>query len=971
MLDLIRAHLPGLSSIRTPIKSVPLFVAGMVALWSGPAVRADQTAPLVVGSTITISVTSDGTLPFTYQWKKNGAVIPGATGPTFLIDPAAATDVGSYSVTVTNSASSADSDNAILTLAPVPPSFSTQPVSQTATSGGTVTFTAVAIGTAPITYQWQKNGANLVDGSLITGTTTTTLTLTGVTPADDGNYSVIATNGQGSVASNLASVLIVTPPPPASPTPPTITTQPASQTTFVGDTLTFYVSATGSATLTYQWRKNGTNLTNGGNVSGATFPILTLSNVTTGDAADYSVVVTNGQGSATSAAGTLTVVTNTPPIITVHPASQNANTGSVVFFTAAATGIPTPTSQWQKNGVNLSNGGNVAGAKSNTLALSNVTSADAGNYTYVAENSLGFTVSHPATLSINGVPAFLTQPASSSVVSSGTVVNMAVTVAGDPAPTLQWRKDGTNITNGGTISGATSATLKLNGATPSDSGNYTVVATNSRGTVTAGPFALTVNPDNVWYQPVTTGKDTALSYKGATGALQWQVSTTSGTGWTDLADNATYAGANTDTLRITNATSALNALFFRLVSTSGGVTTVLRTARLDVASAFIPFPVGISTDSAGNLYVADTSTDTIMKINGSSQVSTWAGTSGQTGTADGAGATARFNNPSGIASSPEGALVVTDNANGTIRAITSSGTVSTLAGSTTLRGNVNATGTAATFSSPIGIARDSTGTLYVADSTNHTLRKIATGGVVTTLAGSPGQAGNTDATGSAARFNNLTRVAVDSSGTIYVADTTNNLIRKVTTGGLVTTLAGLSGVSGSSDGVGNLALFNQPGGVAVDNVGNVYVADTGNSTIRRISSNGTVVTIAGLPGIAGHKDGAGIEAWFNQPRDLCVSPAGFLYVADTGNASIRRIGLDGSVTTLALTAVPATPDLPGTLPLPEAPSLPTVTPAPTLPTSPTPVTSGSSSGGGGGAPGLWFYGILAALCLVRRGFGRK
>jgi hypothetical protein len=153
--------------------------------------------------------------------------------------------------------------------------------------------------------------------------------------------------------------------------------------------------------------------------------------------------------------------------------------------------------------------------------------------------------------------------------------------------------------------------------------------------------------------------------------------------------------------------------------------------------------------------------------------------------------------------------------------------------------------------------------------------------------------------------------------------------------------------------------------VAVDNNGNIYVADTGSSTIRRVSAAGVVITVAGLPGIAGHKDGSGIEAWFNQPRDVAVSSSGFLYIADTGNASIRRIDQNGAVTTVPLATQPSTDPNP-TNPLPPAPTLPSTPTLPTLPTSPTPPSSGGGGGGGGGAPSLWFCGALALLALLRR-----
>ncbi|HWA29281.1 MAG TPA: immunoglobulin domain-containing protein [Lacunisphaera sp.] len=923
--------------------------------------RANQTVVLTLGANYTLSVTANGTLPFTYQWYKDGSLIPGATAISYDINNAQAGAAGTYNVTVTNPYGTTTSDDAIISGVPVPlspPVFLTHPASQSVNTGDNATFTATVNSSTPVTYQWQKDGALLLNGGSVSGATTATLTLTSVTSADIGNYALVATNSAGSVTSNAAAVLVVTTPPPANQAP-IISVQPVSRSVFLGNSVTFAVVATALPAPIYEWRKGTATVT----ISAS--PTLTLNNVTTADAGDYSVIISNSEGTVTSSTATLTVVTNQPPTFTVQPVDQTGNSGSVIFISAQATGTPTPTYRWLKNGVGLTDTGNVTGSGTSTLTLTNVSSADAADYTVDASNSLGTTRSHVAKVIINGIPAFLVQPPGVTSVSSGAIVTMSVSVVGDPTPTLQWRKDNVNLTNSGIISGATSATLTLKGVATGDSGNYTVVATNSKGTITAGPFTLNVNPNNVWYQPVTSGKDTVIASPGATGNIKWQVSSSSGGGWTDLVNDGTYSGVNTDTLRIDNVTSALNSVSFRLVSINNGETTILKNAQLSVAEDFIPFPVGISADGAGNLYVADTSLDTITKINGAGQVITWAGASGQTGTSDGTGTAARFNNPSGVSSASDGSLVVTDNANATIRSVSPTGVVLTIAGSTTLRGNVNGAGTAATFSSPIGITRDSTGKYYVADSTNHTLRKIDTGAVVSTLAGSAGVSGSTNGAGSAARFNNLTRVATDLAGNLYVADTTNNLIRKVTPTGDVTTLAGLVGVSGTADGTGSNALFNQPGGVAVDNSGYVYVADTANSTIRRISPQGVVSTIGGLPGIAGHRDGVGTEAWFNQPRDLCIGN-GFLFVADTGNAAIRKIAPDGSVTTLTLTALPGAADPITPLPLPPAPTLPAPAPTPTLPSSPTPVSTSSGGGGGGGAPSFWFCGAVGLLWLLRR-----
>ena len=223
-------------------------------------------------------------------------------------------------------------------------------------------------------------------------------------------------------------------------------------------------------------------------------------------------------------------------------------------------------------------------------------------------------------------------------------------------------------------------------------------------------------------------------------------------------------------------------------------------------------------------------------------------------------------------------------------------------------GSADGTGAAARFASPSGVAVDSAGTVYVADGGNSTIRKITAGGVVTTLAGTAGALGSIDGTGAAARFSSPTGIAVDSAGTVYVADTGNSRIRKITAAGVVTTLAGSPGGSGSTDGTGAAARFYFPMGIAVDSAGTVYVADTGNSTIREITPAGVVTTLAGTAGATGSADGTGAAASFSSPSGVAVDSAGNLYVADRANSTIREIAPAGVVTTLAgRRAQPAAP----------------------------------------------------------------
>jgi hypothetical protein len=452
-------------------------------------------------------------------------------------------------------------------------------------------------------------------------------------------------------------------------------------------------------------------------------------------------------------------------------------------------------------------------------------------------------------------------------------------------------------------------------------------------------------------QTVTTGLGVtfaALPVSG--GSYQWQVSENGGLAWTNLTDGGLYNGANTATLTITGATPASNGLRYRYVVTTPTGAGTSNAAILTVAPLVLPFPVAVAMDSAGNLLICDTSSDAVQSVTSAGVVNIFAGLAGQAGTADGTGSNARFNDPGGLTIAADGTVTVADTANATIRRITAAGVVTTLAGSTTVRGNADGTGAAATFNSPIGIAQDSTGTLFIADAQNHTIRRVTTAGAVTTLAGTAGNSGTADGTGNAARFNNPKGVAVDLSGNVYVADTTNNTIRRINPAGVVITIAGLAGVSGSSDGPGAAALFNQPTGLALAANGDVIVADTGNSAIRRVTAAGVVTTVAGLPSISGLKDGPGSVAWFNQPRGLTVAGNGDIYVADTGNAIVRRIS-GSTVTTLTFSQ--------GTTSTPVTPA------APTVPTTPAPSTS-SGGGGGGGGPSWWFFAMLSLVWVIRR-----
>ncbi len=309
-------------------------------------------------------------------------------------------------------------------------------------------------------------------------------------------------------------------------------------------------------------------------------------------------------------------------------------------------------------------------------------------------------------------------------------------------------------------------------------------------------------------------------------------------------------------------------------------------------------PVGVAVDSQGNVYVADHDNHAIRKIAPEGTLSTLAGMPGESGSRDGEGSAARFHGPRGVAVDAKGNVYVADNLNHTIRKITPEGRVSTFAGAAGEAGAADDKGGAARFNSPMGLALDRAGNLYVADFLSFTIRKITPEGQVSTLAGAAGRAGAADGKRSAARFNFAGGVGADAAGNVYVGDTGNHAVRKVTPSGVVSTLAGALGKPGTVDGKGGSARFNRPGGAAVDAAGNVYVAGNGDHTIRKISPGGRVSTLAGAAGEPGLADGRGSAARFKGPIGVAVDAQGNVYVGDTENNAARRIRSDGTVTTL-------------------------------------------------------------------------
>jgi len=335
----------------------------------------------------------------------------------------------------------------------------------------------------------------------------------------------------------------------------------------------------------------------------------------------------------------------------------------------------------------------------------------------------------------------------------------------------------------------------------------------------------------------------------------------------------------------------INLLFTALICNSQIVSTfagsgVVGSANGTGTAAQFNNPSAICTDASHNVYVADSNNNVIRKITPTGIVTTLAG-SGVAGFADGTGVSAQFNNPSGICSDGND-IYVADTNNNRIRKISINGVVTTFAGSS--QGYADGTSTAAQFNAPTGICYYSG--LCVADTNNNRIRKITSTGIVTTLAGST--QGYADGTGTTAKFNAPKGVCIgffSNALVIYVADTNNNRIRRITTTGVVTTFAGST--QGNSDGTGTVAKFNFPVGIANDKYENVYVSDSNNNRIRKItpiynSASGIVETYIGST--QGYSDGGITTALFNSPSGIFLD-SNILYVADSTNNRIRNLAL--------------------------------------------------------------------------------
>ena len=472
----------------------------------------------------------------------------------------------------------------------IAPTITTQPAAQSVTAGQTASFTVVASGTAPLTYQWKKSGANIP--SATSGTYTTPATSSADIDAVLA-YSVVVSNSAGTVTSNEARLTVT-----ATAVVPSISTQPAAQTVTEGQTASFSVEATGTGPLAYQWQKNGTA------IDGATSSTYTTPATAIGDTdAVFTVVVSNGTGTATSSNATLTVTAGAVALaITSQPAAQTVTEGQPATFSVTATGTEPLSYQWKKNGTAID------GATSSTYTTPTTAIGDTDAvFTVVVSNGTGTATSSSATLTVTPVsapvaPTITTHPASQSVV-AGQSATFSVVANGSATLAYQWQK------NDSKLDGATSSTYTLPATSLADSGaQYSVVVTNGAGTVTSDKATLTVTAalvaPSITTQPasqsVAVGGTVTFSVVATgTGPLLYQ--------WKKV--NTLIPGATSSSYTTAAITSADHGAQFAVVVSNSAGTTTSNYATLTVASNYSLVPNTSGGTYATTECVKDTSTN--------------------------------------------------------------------------------------------------------------------------------------------------------------------------------------------------------------------------------------------------------------------------------------------------------------------------------------------------------------------------
>jgi probable HAF family extracellular repeat protein len=557
---------------------------------------------------------------------------------------------------------------------------------------------------------------------------------------------------------------------------PVIISQPTNQILFQGSNLTLNVGVSPTSIKpAYQWYFDNTPL------AGATNASWTIPNAPTNDSGVYDVLVTNSLGGETSS-NALVIVFNPPSIVT-QPLAQAVIYSSNVTFGVAATGTAPLRYQWYFNDTN-----SLVGATNAMLVITNVEVANAGNYSVVVANDYYQVRSADASLTVITLPIIDTPPADQTVL-QGDRISLNISVGGYGPFTYQWLYNGTNLA-------PIISTVAGNGAA-GDGGD--------------GAAATSANLNN----------PTGVAVDGY--------------------GNLFFADSSNNVIREVNTNG--------LISTMAGNGTIGYGGDGSAATnASLSNPTGVAVDGYGNVFIADAGNNVIREVNTNGVIATVAGNGTVGYGGDGSAATnASLSNPTGVAVDGYGNVFIADAGNNVLREVDTNGIITTVAGNGGLGyGGDGGAATSANLNYPTGVAVDGYGNLFVMDTGNNVVREVNPGGIITTIAGNGGAGyGGDNGLAVSASLNNPAGIAVDAYGDLFIADQGNNVVREVNTNGIITTVAGngSSGYTGDG-GAAILARLNGPAGVSVDAFGNLFLADSSNNVIRAISAT----SFSGQPG---------------------------------------------------------------------------------------------------------------------------
>lgn len=952
-------------------------------------------AKVVDGVTATFSVTASGS-SLTYQWQRDGKAIAGATGASYTTPVLRMADnAAKYQVVVSGPNASVTSNAVTLTVTPIALNLSTQPKAQTGKDGEVVSFDVAATGSEPIQYQWQRNGV------AIAGADKATYTTPALALADDAAvFKVVLTNPAGTVTSQEAKLSVTA-------VAPRIVTAPESVTTSDGATVSFQVTAGGSAPLAYQWLRNGSP------ISGATSTSYTTALAFAGSGDRYSVQVSNGAGQIVSDAAVATVNANAPAF-SQHPADVSIATGGSASFTATASGTAPLRYQWQQSQDEGLSWTSIAGATSATYTVSNATLGDAHTRLRVAVSNTAATLnSNVARLKVQANVRILAGTAGGGGYADGkgkeARLGFGFGMGADAAGNIYFADNNKSVirrispdgtvklfagqpvmpgrTNGtladarfmnpsevavdratGTIYVIESCVLRriVDSTVSTFAGDATCVTRDGTGDKAGfgSVGGMVVDADgNVYFTERTNAGGQVVRKITPAGVVTTLAGSATEAGKADgLGGAARFTSVGRLAVDADKNLYVADSTAIRKISPTGEVSTFAGTVGTwgqtegPRASALFGSITGLAFDGQGNLFVGeysrmaristsgmvvaaaaslfgsdgvhisidgpsgtassgypfvltslpdggiayvDSAADTIRTMTPAGAVATLAGGGATHGFADGVGAAARFSMRSGhhsaLVVSSSGVVNLADTANRRVRRLAlGTNLMDTVAGSG-FHGSDDGAAAAATFTNPMGLAHDAAGNLYVGDGT--VLRRISSTGQVSTVAGKFNESGSTDGVGTAARFSHVGGMVVDSKGNLIVADAHNYVLRQVKPDGTVTTLAGKAGEVGYVNGVGSAARMGSVRYLAIDAADNVYFTDWSHA-IRKLAPNGEVSTVAGAPYSAGLIDDLGAFARFHLPAGLAVDARGNLYVADNGNNAIRRITPGGQVSTV-------------------------------------------------------------------------